>query len=193
MNLTSRFFTRAALAAVLFLPLAASAVNLLEMSDRLDKVDQQDFSDAVGKAKRCTQSHDFSCAEDELKKAGKLTTSVADRKSLDAARQDLASAKRRVEESRLAAERARLAERSRYSTTTTSRSGEFSIWPNMPKDEGRYNTWQASCAEGGYAWVNVQHDQPGVYCWGAGGFSSAGAGCAGIGIEAALKKACRGD
>lgn len=78
--------------------------------------------------------------------------------------------------------------------TSSPRSGEFSIWPNMPKDEGSRNIWQANCADGGYAWVNVQHDQPNVFCWGGGGFSGSTGSCdAGIGVEAALRKACRGE
>lgn len=84
--------------------------------------------------------------------------------------------------------------RSLSSSNSSSRSGDFSVWPNMPKNEGSRNMWQASCTDGGYAWVNVQHDQPNVYCWGGGGFNGAGAGCdAGIGVEAALAKACRGE
>lgn len=77
---------------------------------------------------------------------------------------------------------------------SSSRNGDFSIWPNMPKDEGSRNMWQANCADGGYAWVNVQHDQPNVFCWGGGGFSGSTGSCdAGIGVEAALRKACRGE
>lgn len=83
--------------------------------------------------------------------------------------------------------------KSRTSIAASSRSGDFKIWPGMPKNKGHYNIWQASCDEGGTAWVNVEHDSRDVYGWGAIGFSGAiGSSDAFIGVEAALRKACRG-
>lgn len=198
MKRTFLFLSRPILLAVLWLPLAAFSLNLLDMSDKLDQSDRQDFSAAVDKAKRCTQSRDFACAEKALEKAGKFITGNADRKALAAARQDMADAKQRVEDERLArvaAERERQrASSSSYSGGGVERGGGFSLWPNAPKNEGNYNTWQASCGDGGYAWVNVKHNEPNVYCWGAGGFSGARGGCdANIGIEASLRKACGGE
>ena len=71
--------------------------------------------------------------------------------------------------------------------TFSSRSGDFKIWPGMPKNKGYYNSWQASCDEGGTAWVNVDHDKRDVYGWGAIGFPGAiGSSDAFIGVEAGV-------
>ena len=79
------------------------------------------------------------------------------------------------------------------SPLSSSRNGGYYLWAGTPTNKGSYMTWQANCDEGGYAWVNVQHDQRNVYQWGGGGFPGAsGRVDVGIGVEAAMRKACGG-
>jgi hypothetical protein len=92
-----------------FAPLPATAINndLLEMSEQLDRIDKQDFQDAIERAISCTRKRDFSCAEAELGKAAKVANDgkdkrilLASRQSLADEKQELANEKRRAEEAR---------------------------------------------------------------------------------------------
>jgi len=84
-------------------------MSLMEMSDQLDRADNQDFQAAIERATSCTQARDFPCAESELTKAAKSANTGKDKKTLLASRQSLASEKqqlaneiRRAEEERQA-------------------------------------------------------------------------------------------
>lgn len=103
--------------------MAASPLDLLETSERLDKADQQGFAQALAKAKGCTQSRDFSCAEKSLEQAGKLVTRSQDRTMLASAKQGLASEKQRAEQEAAAqAERERQARANSYSGSSGNSS-----------------------------------------------------------------------
>lgn len=85
----------------------ASLLNLLEMSDQIDKSEKQDFQAAIDKASACTRARNFPCAESELAKAKKVASSGQDKKilllsqnSLANERQQLASEIRQAEEER---------------------------------------------------------------------------------------------
>ncbi|UGQ45160.1 hypothetical protein [Massilia endophytica] len=105
-----RFFP----ALLLFLALPGAGQNkLLEMSDKLDQLEKQDFQAALDKARLCTLRRDYDCAESALAKAAKSAGSAADRSSLTRGRLALYEEKeeearelREAEERRLAAERA---------------------------------------------------------------------------------------
>jgi len=73
-----------------------------------------------------------------------------------------------------------------------NRTGDFHSMRG-PENKGSYLTWSAICKDGGYAYVNVDHKSPNLYGWGGGGFPGAmGSGDVGIGVEAAMRKGCRG-
>jgi hypothetical protein len=100
-----------AVMAVLFAPLPATANNtdLLDMSDKFDELDKQDFQAAIDMANGCIRVRNFTCAESELAKAKKSANSGKDKKTLLASskslvneRQALADELKRAEEARQA-------------------------------------------------------------------------------------------
>jgi hypothetical protein len=99
----------ALLAGMLFaLPAAADINDLLEMSEKLDKIEKQDFGDAIDKANGCTRARDFACTSSWLGKASKLANGTRDKQTLAAAQQNMANEKARIaEEARLRAEEER--------------------------------------------------------------------------------------
>ncbi len=70
---------------------------LVEMSAKQDK---EDFRMELEKADACTQSGDFTCTEDHLAKAVKLTSSYTDSHLIEEARRKSASQKARIAEAR---------------------------------------------------------------------------------------------
>jgi hypothetical protein len=97
------------LAGILFsLPVAADINDLLEMSEKLDKIERQDFGDAIDKANGCTRARDFACTSSWLGKASKLANGARDKQVLATAQQNMANEKARIaEEARLRAEEER--------------------------------------------------------------------------------------
>lgn len=86
----------------------ADLKDLLEMSERLDKIEKQDFGEAIDKANACTRARDFSCTTSWLQKAGKLAGSARDKQTLAAAEQNMTNEKARIaEEARQRAEEQR--------------------------------------------------------------------------------------
>lgn len=88
---------------------AAKSPDLFEMSEQMDAIDKQDFRAAIERATSCIRGRNFTCAESELAKAAKATSSGQDKKTLLASRQNLANEKqqlaneiRRAEEERKA-------------------------------------------------------------------------------------------
>lgn len=77
--------------------------------------------------------------------------------------------------------------------TAPPRSGDYAVNPGSPKNEGRYLSHSARCLEGGYAWVNVQHDNQSVYAYGGGGFEGAVGWSTTQGLDYAMRMACRGE
>ena len=77
---------------------AASQDNLFDMADKFDNLDKQDFQGAIDRANACTRAQDFSCSESELAKAAKAANSGQDKKTLAAARQNVANEKTRIAE-----------------------------------------------------------------------------------------------
>jgi hypothetical protein len=77
------------------------------------------------------------------------------------------------------------------SSESSTHSGSFTLSPNQPERKGNSTHWGASCASGGWAYAKVEDDSKTVYC--RGGSKSPGGCDVGIGVEAALEKACRGE
>lgn len=99
---------------------AQSPSELLDMADKLDQADRQDFSRAVDRANRCVRSRDFACVEQQLTRATRLAAGAGDRQAIAGARKAMADEKQRMaeeerrqkeEERRLAEEEERLRER----------------------------------------------------------------------------------
>jgi hypothetical protein len=80
----------------------ANAVNLLDMADKLDKLDQKDLQSVLNKADDCTQVRNFTCSEEQLRKAAKLVHGSKDKQALNKASQNLQAEKKRVKEEALA-------------------------------------------------------------------------------------------
>ena len=86
----------------------ADLKDLLEMSGRLDKIEKQDFGEAIDKANACTRARDFSCTTSWLQKAGKLAGSARDKQMLAVAERNMTNEKARIaEEERQRAEEQR--------------------------------------------------------------------------------------
>lgn len=74
------------------------------------------------------------------------------------------------------------------------RSGSFQIHSTSPQRKNNSVHWTASCDEGGSGGAYVTNAAPNVYCWNGTGFAGADGRCTpGIGVEAALRKACGGE
>lgn len=98
--------------AVVAAPVFADLKDLLEMSERLDKIEKQDFGEAIDKANACTRARDFSCTTSWLQKAGKLAGGARDKQMLAAAEQNMTNEKARIaeEERQRAEEQRRIAQ-----------------------------------------------------------------------------------
>ena len=79
---------------------AATDMKLLDMVDKLDELDRNEFDVQVEKANACTRSRDFNCAQQWLAKAGKLAKGQRDRQMLQLASQQLNDEKQAVENER---------------------------------------------------------------------------------------------
>ncbi|MCV2367235.1 hypothetical protein [Roseateles oligotrophus] len=78
--------------------------GLLDMADKLDRLDQQDMSIALERADQCTRKRDFDCSNAQLAKAAKLVTGNDDKLALASSQQNMADEKSRMaEEARRAA------------------------------------------------------------------------------------------
>lgn len=89
-------------------PVSASLSNLLEMSERAEQSDKQDLQGALDQANSCTRARNFSCSEEQLRKAAKLVNGSRDKRALNSAQQNLQAEKDRVaQEARDKAERER--------------------------------------------------------------------------------------
>jgi hypothetical protein len=93
-------------------PVFGDIKDLLEMSEKLDKIEKQDFGEAIDKANTCTRARDFSCTNSWLAKATKLANGSRDKQVLAAAQQNMANEKARIaeEERQRAEEQRRIAE-----------------------------------------------------------------------------------
>lgn len=86
----------------------AKSSGQFDMMDQLDKLDKQDFQAAIDKANNCTIMRNFSCSEDELRKAAKMANESNDKQTLNAANQRLQQEKKQVAlEARIRAEQER--------------------------------------------------------------------------------------
>lgn len=93
-------------------PVFADIKDLLEMSEKLDKIEKQDFGEAIDKANGCTRARDFACTNSWLAKASKLANGSRDKQMLAGAQQNMANEKARIaeEERQRAEEQRRIAE-----------------------------------------------------------------------------------
>ena len=89
-------------------PVAANVSDLLEMSEKMDQADKQDFQSMLNKANDCTRARNFSCSEEQLRKAAKLVNGSNDKQALNSATQNLQAEKKQVaDEAAAEAERER--------------------------------------------------------------------------------------
>jgi hypothetical protein len=79
-------------------PVSANISDLLEMSDKADQADKQDLQDALDQANSCTRARNFSCSEEQLRKASKLVNGSGDRKALNSATANFQAEKQRVKD-----------------------------------------------------------------------------------------------
>lgn len=105
-------FAAVSLGLALAAPASADLNDLLQMSEQLDRIEKQDFGDAIDKADACTRARDFACTDSWLAKAARLAGGSGDRQRLAAAQQGLVNEKARVaeEERQRAEEQRRIAE-----------------------------------------------------------------------------------
>ncbi len=108
------------LAALVLFAVQARALDtrLMDMSEKMDKIEKQDFQAAIDRATSCIRSRNFDCAEAELAKAAKFANTSKDKSALLAGQNGLKSEKqqlameiRRAEEARQAAARKEEADR----------------------------------------------------------------------------------
>lgn len=85
-------------------------LELLEVSDQIDKSEKQDFQAALDRANACIRARNFTCAESELAKAKKVANSGQDKKRLLASQGGLASEKQQLANEKIREEKARLAQ-----------------------------------------------------------------------------------
>jgi hypothetical protein len=89
-------------------PVAANLSDLLEMDERAEQSDKRDLQGLLEQANSCTRSRNFTCSEEQLRKAGKLVNDSHDKQALNSAQQNLQSEKNKVaQEARDKAERER--------------------------------------------------------------------------------------
>lgn len=124
-------FIFAVMATSFIAPPAVATINdMLDMSEKLDQLDKQDFQAAIDQANACTQRRDFSCANFQIGKAVKLASGSRDQGMLTSARQNMASERARIaeekrlrEEERLRVAEAEQAERRRQQEEAGRSSG----------------------------------------------------------------------
>lgn len=95
-------FFFAMMAIFIAVPQATYASNLMDMVEQLDKMDQQDLQELLNKADVCTQERNFTCSEEQLRKAAKLANGSKDKQALKRANLNLLSEKIRVKQEALA-------------------------------------------------------------------------------------------
>ncbi len=111
--------------------LGSDTFDLLEMSEKLDQADKQDFLMTVDKANICTRQHNFKCTDIQLTKASKLANGSRDQQTLLSVRKNMANEKnmmlkeqqRIMEEDRKA--QAAQAERFRRQQAAADKSNDF--------------------------------------------------------------------
>lgn len=114
--------------------LATNQGSVFDMADQFDRVDKQDFQEVINNANVCIRARDFSCGDEQLRKAAKLANGSQDKLALNTATQNLQAERQRVrdeetrrEEARReeeqAEERRRRAEREEEESSSTASSG----------------------------------------------------------------------
>jgi hypothetical protein len=98
----------------LLLAVSTPAKSILEMSEALDKLDQDDFAALLGNAKKCLIRRDFNCFESNYNSAKKLASGSGDKAQLssvlEAAQKEKIAQAEEARRLREAEEAARLAE-----------------------------------------------------------------------------------
>lgn len=109
----------------------ANTFDLLEMSEKLDQADKQNFTAAIDKANTCIRQRNFTCTETELIKASKMANGSRDKQTLLSVRENMANEKNRIikEQQRIAEEERRAqvaqAERLRQQQAAADKSNDF--------------------------------------------------------------------
>lgn len=109
----------------------ADTFDLLEMSEKLDQADKEDFLTAIDKANTCTRQHNFTCTDIQLTKASKLANGSRDQQTLLSVRESMVNEKNMMlkEQQRIAEEdrkaHAAQAERLRQQQAAADKSNDF--------------------------------------------------------------------
>lgn len=109
----------------------ADTFDLLEMSEKLDQADKQDFISSIDKANACIRQHNFKCTETELTKASKMANGSRDKQMLLSVRENMTNEKNMIlkEQQRIAEEERRAkvaeAERLRQQQAAADKSNDF--------------------------------------------------------------------
>jgi len=140
------------------LAIAALDPSLLEMSEQMDGIEQQEFQSAIDKANACTSARNFPCAESELAKAAKVANTGKDKKMLLASRNGLAKEKqqlayeiKRAEEERQA--QIRRDEEEKQAQRRRKEEREERLWQEKyaaHQEEGRQSAREAWAGLGAY-------------------------------------------
>ena len=139
------FYTLCLAVMAISVPLAAAkSSNLLDMMDQLDKLDKKDMQSLLDKANDCTRARNFSCSEEQLRKAAKLVNDRQDKLALNFATSNLQAEKQRVDqEARARAEQERQARQAEL-----RRREEEDRAEERRRDEERRQDAQASYSSG---------------------------------------------
>lgn len=102
----SSYWRALAVSTLVALSANAASNDLLKMTEQLDRLDRAEMLEFLGKAEDCLQAGDFPCAEGQLLKARKFAKSGVNQRDWQRVNELLVSEKGRVEEQRLARQRA---------------------------------------------------------------------------------------
>lgn len=135
-------------------PQQAVEPDIFDMVDQFDQADKKDLQALLDRANDCTRARNFTCSEEQLRRAAKLANNSRDRQALNSATQNLQAEQQRVRE-----EIAR-AERERQIQLAEARRRE----EEDREEARRRRTQQAeSSSSGGNAFAQGMQDQMSFY------------------------------
>jgi len=126
-------------------------MDMLDMSEKLDRADKQELRSFLSRADDCTANRNFSCSESNIERAAKLAKDSADKKLLESSRLKITTEKQLIaREAKEAEEQMRLAEESRQrredeedrqlaQSNYNNSSGNSASWNNYFQQQLRNN------------------------------------------------------
>ena len=126
-------------------------MDMLDMSEKLDRADKQELRSFLSRADDCTANRNFSCSESNIERAAKLAKDNADKKLLESSRLKITTEKQLIaREAKEAEEHMRLAEESRRrredeedrqlaQSNYNNSSGNSASWNNYFQQQLRNN------------------------------------------------------